>query len=500
MVQISHIWEIGGFERGEKIGLAVAQHTGGGHALSGGNYGSLSGAELSGMSECYDDRRALIPGADGWYDVHRTDPTDATSTIVQKLLMGVAGGSGAFMQFYPPETTFPDQGIPFGTSGGGDFDETYFKYDKAAHRLYTEDLTVTDDAAISGDLVVDGTSFLDGTVTMDFYAFVTLDLDVGGEIMLGGGYSERITIDRHIPSPAVTHTFPALQLGAYFGMVASGIVSGIMACGSIPFADAYGCFTEDTGFRYFSATDTLQVGKIGVGISAVPHGGIGSAKLAIDGADAAAGGPYVQFTTDSDDYPLFSIVPYQHDSVLLAFDAYYDGTKWRMGDVASGSAYLVGKGGDSLIMYSKKDIAQGGAISGADFWDIDYRLTAETSHDWRLSGTSLLVLTPDSLEVKNDLKHTGSEIGFFSQGPSTRLGPYTQTYSTADRTLGAYTPDNESGAYSGIDNSQGGSVYAQVSDLNALRTAYENLRAFVEDAVQMLNSVVDDAQTYGLFS
>lgn len=71
---------------------------------------------------------------------------------------------------------------------------------------------------------------------------------------------------------------------------------------------------------------------------------------------------------------------------------------------------------------------------------------------------------------------------------------YTQTYSTADRTISAYTSDPESGAYSGIDNAQVGSVYAQLADLNALRVAYENLRAFVEDVAQALNAVIDDLQ------
>ena len=49
-----------------------------------------------------------------------------------------------------------------------------------------------------------------------------------------------------------------------------------------------------------------------------------------------------------------------------------------------------------------------------------------------------------------------------------------------------------------MDNAQVGTVYATVADLNALRVAYENLRAFVEDGIQMLNAVVDDAQAYGL--
>lgn len=84
-------------------------------------------------------------------------------------------------------------------------------------------------------------------------------------------------------------------------------------------------------------------------------------------------------------------------------------------------------------------------------------------------------------------------IGFYGVTPVTRPTAYTQTYSTADRTLGAYTADDESVAYTGAADGE-----AQLADLNALRTAYENLRAFVEDIAQMLNSVTDDLQSVGL--
>lgn len=102
-----------------------------------------------------------------------------------------------------------------------------------------------------------------------------------------------------------------------------------------------------------------------------------------------------------------------------------------------------------------------------------------------------------TLYADGDFDHNGANFGVFSAAPVAQAAAYTQTYSTADRTLSAYTPDDESSAYTGIDNAQVGTVYAQVSDLNALRVAYENLRAFVEDAVQMLNATVDDLQAYG---
>lgn len=95
---------------------------------------------------------------------------------------------------------------------------------------------------------------------------------------------------------------------------------------------------------------------------------------------------------------------------------------------------------------------------------------------------------------------TGStqKIGFWNATPVVQPSAYTQTYSTASRTVNAYTTDAESSAYSGIDNLQVGSVYAQVSDLNALRVAYENLRASYDNLIQVVNSLIDDHQATGL--
>jgi hypothetical protein len=102
------------------------------------------------------------------------------------------------------------------------------------------------------------------------------------------------------------------------------------------------------------------------------------------------------------------------------------------------------------------------------------------------------------LNVLGALNHDGTTVGFYGVAPATRPAAITQTYSTAARTMNAYTADDESAAYSGIDNAQAGSVYAQLSDLNALRVAVENLRAAVENRSQVLNAVIDDLQANGL--
>ena len=76
---------------------------------------------------------------------------------------------------------------------------------------------------------------------------------------------------------------------------------------------------------------------------------------------------------------------------------------------------------------------------------------------------------------------------------SAKRAAYTQTYATADKTLSAYTADVESGAYTGATDGE-----AKLVDLNALRVAYENLRAFVEDLAGVVNAHTDDLQAYGM--
>jgi hypothetical protein len=96
------------------------------------------------------------------------------------------------------------------------------------------------------------------------------------------------------------------------------------------------------------------------------------------------------------------------------------------------------------------------------------------------------------------VSRSGGKLAFFGATLAARAAAITQTYATADRTLSAYTSDPESVAYTGQDNAQAGTVYAKLTDLQALRVAYDNLRVFAEDVAQLLNAVVDDLQAYGL--
>jgi hypothetical protein len=90
------------------------------------------------------------------------------------------------------------------------------------------------------------------------------------------------------------------------------------------------------------------------------------------------------------------------------------------------------------------------------------------------------------------------KLGFWGATPIGRPSPYTQVYTVSTKTLAAYTPIIESTAFSGVNNAQTGTPYAQVGDLNNLRAAYENLRQLTENVAQVLNALVNDLRSSGL--
>ena len=107
----------------------------------------------------------------------------------------------------------------------------------------------------------------------------------------------------------------------------------------------------------------LNAGNVGIGTATIPHGGVGMAKFAIDGVNANAAGPHVQFTTASDDYPLFQIWPWEHDGISLWFDSYFDGAS-KSSD--AGSNYRITKESDTFRFQYDSGIAQGSVITWND--------------------------------------------------------------------------------------------------------------------------------------
>ena len=107
----------------------------------------------------------------------------------------------------------------------------------------------------------------------------------------------------------------------------------------------------------------VQFASLGIATATVPHGGVGWAKLAIDGVNSSSAGPHIQITTTADDYPLFVVLPYTHDLVRIYFDAYEDDVS-KSSDV--GSNYMISKESDLFSIKYDSGIAQGAAITWND--------------------------------------------------------------------------------------------------------------------------------------
>lgn len=116
---------------------------------------------------------------------------------------------------------------------------------------------------------------------------------------------------------------------------------------------------------------------------------------------------------------------------------------------------------------------------------------ATVGYTWRLGATDHMSLTTSGVI----LGAAADTLGFFGAAGTTK-GTFTQTYSTADATLGAYTSDLESAAYTSTPAALVNA--ATLVDLNALRTAYEVVRVHHEDLAQFVNAVVDRLQLHGL--
>ena len=112
----------------------------------------------------------------------------------------------------------------------------------------------------------------------------------------------------------------------------------------------------------------LVSSELGIATTAVPHGGVGAAKLAIEGTNDSTAGPHIQATTASDDYPLWSLYPWAHDQVFMGWDSYFDGT-WKSSD--AGSNYLIVKVTDKLIWRYDSGISAGSEITWNDGFSLD---------------------------------------------------------------------------------------------------------------------------------
>ena len=102
---------------------------------------------------------------------------------------------------------------------------------------------------------------------------------------------------------------------------------------------------------------------------------------------------------------------------------------------------------------------------------------------WQVTGNVLL---------QADLAHVGTKAGVYGNAAVNRPAAYTQNYTNTSRTVNAYTADPETSAYTGAADGE-----AKLADLNALRVAYENLRASHDNLMSVFTQVLDDLQLIG---
>lgn len=109
------------------------------------------------------------------------------------------------------------------------------------------------------------------------------------------------------------------------------------------------------------------------------------------------------------------------------------------------------------------------------------------------SGTSELRAEVGGTEIMA-LKSTA--LGFFNTNPVSRPSAYTQTYSTASRTM----PTLTSAAVSVVPQKENGSAWCFTTEdeINDLVTAINALRDDVDNGKKVTNQILDDLQSYGL--
>jgi hypothetical protein len=179
------------------------------------------------------------------------------------------------------------------------------------------------------------------------------------------------------------------------------------------------------------ALQTNADGDIGIGTDTIPHGGIGWAKLAIDGVDFDAAGPHVQFTTDADDYPVMQIFPWGHDDVSISFDSYYDGS-WRSSTIDQ-NFQILATGGRLKFRYDS-GVAAGAVLSWNDGLTIKDDGTVgigtitpsakletvdSTGAQLRLSHTYLTKFVDFTVDTNHDLTIKPSSTGQIILQPTT---------------------------------------------------------------------------------
>lgn len=145
----------------------------------------------------------------------------------------------------------------------------------------------------------------------------------------------------------------------------------------------------------------------------------------------------------------------------------------------------------TTVTINDTDAANSGTLGGRKLriWNArnNGRLSQNLSTDgtnWNLDNTSTsgLLISYGNLAYSISFATAGANprtIGVQFAVTPTAIGFWGST--ATKQTLAGYVSNSQGVSYSGIASGVVGTPYAQVNDLNALRTAYENLRVMCED-------------------
>lgn len=124
---------------------------------------------------------------------------------------------------------------------------------------------------------------------------------------------------------------------------------------------------------------------------------------------------------------------------------------------------------------------------------IEFRVNTSDSTVGNLSTTGTATIA-GAITMQSDLIHTGSKVGFFGTTAASRPTAYTQTFSTAARTVPAATAAAVATTAATNSSPYG---YAQ-AQADAIVTALNATIVDVDALKKVVNSIIDDLQTLGL--
>jgi len=202
--------------------------------------------------------------------------------------------------------------------------------------------------------------------------------------------------------------------------------------------------TRESGVAAQEVMRLTDVGNVGIGTTTAPHGGVGAAKLAIEGTNASTAGPHVQFTTAADDYPLMQILPFTHDNVSIVFDSFLSssGAAWVSSD--AGSNFKLTKQNDVLKFDAESGIAAGSNIT----WVTSFEINATGSVTMSPLANRSLFFRDTGIGIASQ---SDSNVTMFADGSITLDAP---TVTVSDGNLYLGTADSVKGVISAY--SEGG--------------------------------------------